>query len=243
MPGAATALLDAVLEAGMTDRGLWLILTGTGRCGTGYMAQVLTSIGVNCTHEGVFNPVNPQNSDRLPDEMELRRRMKLNQDEVAWGWQAESSWLAAPYLTVPEMETCTIIHLVRHPKSVIDSQMRIRAFGSENKHPRFYNFQLQFLPELASMEPFHAAAYYYVRWNLMIEPYADIRHRIDRDSTLELLDWLALDWRKKDVYANKRYNSRGGWGQSDVDLDDLPDNLRLPLRAMTERYGYEWGND
>jgi hypothetical protein len=41
------------------------LVAGTGRCGTVYMARLLTSLGINCLHEGVFgnehvvrNPLN-----------------------------------------------------------------------------------------------------------------------------------------------------------------------------------------
>lgn len=224
-------------------RGLWLFLTGTGRCGTGYMAQVLTSVGVNCTHEGVFNPAHlagdiSPDFDKPPIEEEFRRRVRLNQDNAWWGWQAESSWLAAPYLTIPEMEGCTIVHLLRHPKDVIDSQMRIRAF--EGKHPRFYDFQLQFLPELADMNPLEQAAYFYIIWNRMIGEHAHYQHRVDRESTLSLLDALGIDWKEKEVYSNRKYNSRAGWGKSDVSLDDLSRRLQWEMRQISDEYGYQW---
>jgi hypothetical protein len=228
-------VFDAVLEAGV--RGLWLFLTGTGRCGTGYMAQVLTSVGVNCTHEGVFHP-HWERHPGCPSEEELRRRVRLNQENAWWGWQAESSWLAAPYLEIPEMRGCTVVHLLRHPKKVIDSQMRIRAFSGG--HSKFHDFQLQFLPEMAGMEPLHQAAYFYVKWNRMIEPHAQYRHRVDKDSTLRLLDLLGIEWSDKEVYQNTRYNSRAGWGQYDADLDGLPEPLRGELREMCEGYGYDW---
>ena len=227
----------------MIERGLWLIVTGTGRCGTGYLAQVLTSVGVNCTHEGVFNPHVPGETGRLPTEEELRERARLNKENAWWGWQAESSWLAAPYLTVPELEDCKIVHLVRHPKRVIDSQLRIRLF-TEDVYPAFYLYKLQFLPELADFEnPFHEAAYFYVQWNRMIEPHADYRVRVEKDSTLGLLDRLGIEWREKQLFSNRTYNSRVGWRDSDVDLDDLPESLRDPLREMCGDYGYKWPCD
>ena len=34
---------------------LKFIVTGTGRCGTVYLAKFLTSIGVPCCHEGIFD--------------------------------------------------------------------------------------------------------------------------------------------------------------------------------------------
>lgn len=235
MPRTTATVPDAVLEAAV--RGLWLFITGTGRCGTGYLSQVLTSIGVNCTHEGVFNP-NWADDPGHPPVEELRRRVRLNQDNAWWGWQAEASWLAAPYLDIPELEGCTVVQLTRHPKPTIDSNVRMGAFGP--RYQKYTDFQLQFLPDLLDYETIaERAAYYYVRWNQMIEPYADIRWRVE-DSTIELLDRLGLDWKDKPIYGNKRYNTRGWDKKSDVDLDGLPEPLRSELQEITERYGYEW---
>lgn len=210
-------------------RHFWLLATGTGRCGTGYVAQVLSSCGVKCSHEGVFqrDPV---------DETRHKLGVRLDPNNEWWGWEAESSWLAAPFLSWPELVGVTVVHLVRHPKSVIDSQMRIRAFGSDNV---WRHWQEAWLPDLADLAPVEAAATFYIHWNRMIEPHADHFHRIE-DPVLPLLTRLGIDWHDKEVYANTQYNSRGGWGPSDVDLDGLPNLLRSELRTMCEEYGYEW---
>lgn len=211
-------------------RPFWLLGTGTGRCGTGYFARVLSSVGVQCSHEGVFGP------DSHEQTME-RIATRIDPANTWWGWEAESSWLAAPYLGLPELEGVTVVHLVRHPKKVIDSQMRIRAF--EGKHPRFHEWQMRHLPELEGLPPLHQAALFYVRWNQMIEPHADIRWQIE-GGILRLLDMLDIDWHDKEIYQDRRHNSRAGWGQSDVDLDGLPEPLRSDLQEITTRYGYQW---
>lgn len=229
MPGPAAALFDEVLEASV--RPFWLLATGTGRCGTGYFAQVVSSVGVKCSHEGVFQP------DPLEGTME-KLAVRLDPQNTWWGWEAESSWMAAPFLNLPVLRDIKVVHLIRHPKAVIDSQMRIKAF--DGGHPKYRDFQVRYLPELDDLPPFHQAAHYYVKWNEMIEPWAEFRHRVDRDSILSLLDKLGIDWREKDVYSNTRYNSRRGWGNSDVDLESLPEPLRTELQRMTEGYGYEW---
>ncbi len=213
----------------MTDRGWWLLITGTGRCGTGYLSQVLTSVGVKCSHEGMFQPD--------PPEVTVEK-IRIRLENGWWGWEAESSWLAAPFLGRPELKDITVVHLVRDPKKVIDSQMRIHAFwDSDNK---FRKWQLLWVPEITTLlSPFEQAAHFYVRWNRMIEPFADIRWRVE-DGVLGLLDRLGIDWHDTEVYSNTHYNSRTGWGPSDVDLDGLPKPIRGELREMGERYGYEW---
>ena len=211
----------------MTERGFWFLATGIGRCGTGYFSNVATSCHHWCSHEGLFRPDPPEETRRL-----LQERL----DNAWWNWEGESSWLAAPYLA--ELNGMTIVHLVRHPKRVIDSQMRIRAFEEADGN-KWRDWQLRWLPELKGKPPAEQAAMFYVKWNRMIEPYAGIRHRIE-DPIEPVLDWMGIEWRGKNVYANKRYNSRSGWGPSDVDLDGLPEPIRGELRAMCEGYGYEW---
>ena len=53
-----------------------VLITGTGRCGTGWMARALTAAGAPCGHEAAFTARGHGDCD----------------------WVAESSWLAAPYL-------------------------------------------------------------------------------------------------------------------------------------------------
>lgn len=231
---------DALLEKNM--RGLWLIVTGTGRCGTGYISQVLSSVGVRCTHEGVFKPTHVPNGAEVPPGLvtdeEVLYRVRLNRDNVEWGWEAESSWLAAPYLEWPEIKDMTIVHLVRHPKKVIDSQMRMMSFDYE-RGGLFYQFQYNHVPELICIEDeFTRAGYFYVEWNRLIEPHADIFWRVEDDVRV-LLDKLGIEWRGKQLFDCKRYNSRSGWRTSDVDIRSLPQPLRGSIIEMAERYGYE----
>ena len=39
------------------------LVTGTGRCGTVYMAELLTSLGIPCGHESLFQM--PENSKEV----------------------------------------------------------------------------------------------------------------------------------------------------------------------------------
>jgi hypothetical protein len=67
-------------------RKLKLVLTGTGRCATGFYAKFLTSAGATCGHERFFGVGG----------------LEAALDVLAaghWvGTVAESSWLAAPFL-------------------------------------------------------------------------------------------------------------------------------------------------
>lgn len=218
------------MEKTPEERGFWLVATGTGRCGTGYLSKVLASVGVKCSHEGMFCPAD----NKRPSDGEIRARIKVRHDNAWWGWEAESSWLAAPYLRWPEMAGKQVVHLVRDPVAVINSQMRIRAFDQQTA---YLEHIVHWLPGMAEWEtPEHKAAYFYVAWNELIEPFATVCHRIE-DDVVVLLEQLSI-FPEGNVYDNKSYNSRVGLQQWDFQFKNLPDELRIPLLHMQERYGY-----
>lgn len=208
---------------------MWLLVTGTGRCGTGYVSQLLTSTGHACTHEGVFNL---EGWDVAMNNLALRRKNPW------WGWEADASWLAAPYLDRPELDTLTVVQLVRHPKLVIDSHLRLMLY-----RPRldpFYEWMAGHIPEINEFKtPEDKAAYWYITLNEMCEKRADIRHRIE-DPDADLLDALGIEHAGKALFDNKKYNTRYGYGPSDICLADISQPLRDRLVEMSERYGYDW---
>lgn len=235
---------DAVLEADMRRTKWWLIVTGTGRCGTGYIMQVLNGLGVKCSHEGIFTPHHTPDGPVVPPGLvrddEIRARIRTRLNNAWWGWQAASSWLAAPYLDLPELKDMKVVHLVRDTRKVVNSQLHQGGF--ENRGPLsslYYEFQLQHEPGLADLESqLERAAYFNTRWNARIEPHADILWRVE-DDVRGLLDLLEIDYQGKELFCDTSYNTYGQ-PQSDVDLNALPKLLRGELREMTERYGYDW---
>jgi hypothetical protein len=211
--------------------GLRWLVSGTGRCGTGFIQQVLWSAGVQCTHEGIF---------RFDGEPAARARLEArlkNEDGV---WPAEASWLAAPCLDWPELADTTIVHLVRNPKKVIDSQMRFGIFrDTGNQYYAYLNWKAHWLPKLREIEDtFHRAVYFYVEWNNIVAQHATTFHRVEDDAR-ELLDKLGIDHEGVELFSNTTFNTRHGDRHSDVDLHELPDDLRVPLFEMAERYGYQ----
>jgi hypothetical protein len=83
------------------------IVTGTGRCGTMFFAKYLTSAGINCGHELIFT-----NSG-----VEAANKNLLINNNV----QADSSYMAAPYLSHSLLKNAKIVHLVRDPIKVLNS--------------------------------------------------------------------------------------------------------------------------
>jgi len=227
----------------MIRRGFWLIITGTGRCGTGYIAHVLNSVNIKCSHEGVFSPNHDPNGPVIPDGLvtdeEIMGRIRVRKKNPWWGWQADSSWMAAPYLERAELEGMTIVHLVRDPKKTIDSMVRTGGFNSDIGG-LFWQFQIKHMPELLETESrFERAGWFYTRWNERIERCATLRWRVE-DDVRGLLDLLDIDYEGKEIFADTTYNSRAGYGPTDLNLNELPEPTLTQLQEMTERYGYEW---
>jgi hypothetical protein len=130
--------------------GARILLTGCGRSGTSYTATLLTALDLRCGHEKVF---------RLPE---------IVRGEVDWpdDLPAESSWLAAPFLSSLPQDTL-VLHQVRHPLAVIRSLRRVRLFDGAGP---FRDFVAAHLGEpLASAPALEACLMYWDGWNALVE--------------------------------------------------------------------------
>lgn len=94
-----------------------LVVTGTGRSGTGWAAATLNSAGIFTGHENVFTP-----------------RTVRPLSYIDWcGYNADCSWLAVPRLPLMNVRAALI---VRNPLDVVASMSHI-GFGTgmhENDH-------------------------------------------------------------------------------------------------------------
>ena len=82
-----------------------ILISGTGRCGTGAISKVLSDCDILCGHERVYSITGVKQ----------------------WGemYKAESSWLAAPYF--PKFKGTRIL-LIRSPRSCITSLVSMKLF-------------------------------------------------------------------------------------------------------------------
>lgn len=95
------------------------IFTGTGRCGTAYLARYLTAAGYATQHEALFQPF---------------RDLRDYEPEAV---HPESSWCAQYWLDkLPE--NTRVVHIVRDPRKVYDSFMN-REFFTDIAEPTFAN--------------------------------------------------------------------------------------------------------
>lgn len=219
------------------------IVTGTGRCGSSYCAKLLTSLGIPCGHESIFdyNGLDVA-SKRIGGELPITLS-EVSQKDGRWidptTIIAESSYCAAPFLnhfSVP------VIHITRHPLKVISSFLRdLKFFQSEVPSNEWETFIYSQVPELTKkMLPIKRACLYYLRWNQMIEQYKGpyYRHRVE-DNISSLAQFLGCEV-SDNIFSNKTENTMKQ-RVKDIGLADLPrNNISQEFIFMTTRYGYKF---
>lgn len=226
------------------------IVTGTGRCGTVYMARLLTSLGIPCGHESLFY-VTQNEPLRVWERFENNTRsislasshdLLLDKKIDAWvdipSIVADSSYIAAPFLSrMPEVK---VIHVVRNPMDVINSYVfDAKYFSQREPTNEWERLIYYFLPEMVDLpNPLERAAYFYLAWNTMIEssPNPRLRHRIERGVTQELFDYLGVP-STDNYYNNTKINSWRKRTQNHSEAD-LPINLRTSINEYARECGY-----
>lgn len=174
------------------------IVTGTARSGTLYMARVLTSLGIPCGHESVFNYEMENSIIRFKDPIkrtlskisifdEISRienvpipllsdaESKINQGQ--WinpiGIVADSSYMAMPYLNYQEIKNIPIIHVIRNPLAVISSLVLDFKYFTDEPDAQVEPFQswiYKQIPEIQNYTtPIDRACFYCLEWNRLIE--------------------------------------------------------------------------
>lgn len=191
------------------------VIVGTGRSGSGYIAQALTACGIRCGHEQVWG------FGRRDDQLLV-----------------ESSWMAVRFLPL----RLRVWHQVRHPEASLRS--RITAPGHARDGSPMDRWQREHgkgMPELPQ-DPVLRAMRRYVVWNLACEQHAEFRWRVeDVDETLisdlaARLDVPCDTSALTDVPTdtNRHTSHDAAWT-----LDDMPRGVdRDAVLRMGERYGY-----
>jgi hypothetical protein len=222
------------------------IVTGTGRCGTLFMANLLTSMGFPCTHEAIFTPEGMERARRVIEKSEPAISSSISRGDNLSDYEldivADSSYMAAPFLG--EFDT-KVIHIVRNPQRVISSMMSESFMNFMNSYPT----DMEEFPEHLTHEEFmyghveelwreipqlDRCCMFYVRWNQMIEKSGKVAifHRIE-DGSDKIKDFFGY---KGDCYNNTKCNSKPSseWSINDV----RSRSIRKELLDMMGRYGY-----
>ncbi|MFW5847918.1 MAG: hypothetical protein ACOCVF_03280 [bacterium] len=194
------------------------VITGTGRCGTGYISKLLTEYGINCGHEAIFSYNGVRNK---------------------FGYTGDASWLAAPYL---QKYNGIVIHQVRHPLRVINSLLGIKFFDNSAKNP-YSKFAKHYCK--TTNDVLKDTMKFYILWNRMCEENAIFRYQVEKiDKSFPQIIQTIIPNHKYDskkaynVLQNtsKKINTRN---KEKYKLKDLPDgNLKSELVRLAADYGY-----
>lgn len=127
------------------------LVTGSGRCGTGYTAKCFEALGYPCGHEVAFNQKTVQSGTFL-DVFEDR--------------QCDSAPLAAPLIPLLS-KNVVVFHQIRNPVEVVRSCMGIRLFELDelltNSRMDLVRATIQF-----PANELEAAMSYWTQWNTLI---------------------------------------------------------------------------
>lgn len=226
------------------------LVTGTGRCGTVFMARFLTSVGLPCGHESFFDWCGIHiarkrlSGEHKPNLSHASTRNDGDPQASQWLSKdaelvAESSYLAAPYLKDEALTGVPVIHVVRHPVSVVNSFCNfIEYFAQADTTDSYQRSIYSHVPALKQEMPrFDRASLFYVEWNEMIER-ADpaFFHRIE-DSKQGLADFLGVSL--EGAYAYNRANTYARWTDTPFDVTKIEsDEIRRRFIDIARRYGY-----
>ena len=226
------------------------IVTGTGRCGTVYMARVLTSLGVPCGHESIFNQAKP---GVIEKRVFGERKPTMSKCAGNHGWVhlndivADSSYMALPYLNKFNLQDVPVIHVVRNPLSVISSFIKdLQYFQGLKENPfnkrGWEQWMWHHCKSLSSVEnPIERACSYLLEWNGRIEKLGKSRpyyfHRAEDEFPDGFFEFLKVPVQRV-VFKNKQINTMRN-REKDLTSDDIPDGeIKNKFLTMMDRYGY-----
>lgn len=237
------------------------VVAGTGRSGTVFMARLLTSVGISCGHESVFDFGGIQAARRRLSEQEMMHPSIISSinynhdtkdfDHVDWHPDiqtiiADSSYMAAPFLRDELLQGTSIIHAVRHPVKVINSFCNLMNYFGDEHNPTdmvYHNFIYGFLPQLKEdMPQYDRAALYYILWNQMIENCnPDFFFRVE-DNSDELLEFLGIS--VADRFADSTINTHWKPRTKSFSWPEVKDRtIRNNLVDIGKKYGYDMSLD
>lgn len=227
------------------DDRLDILITGTGRCGTVYAARLLTSAGVPCGHESIFTPGGIKQAKSI---LRYRQSIEISNISKDENWilkdkipniKADSSYMAAPYLSSSIVSKSKAVHLIRNPVMVISSfVVDFKYFSSRDPEDEYQKFIYQHLPILQNpMNQIKRAVTYYREWNNMIEKRKDcIIHKIE-DGGPRLLDKVGICYDSENLYDNKRANSKRRLPRLSM-YDFQSSNALKEINDLIDKYEY-----
>lgn len=207
-----------------------LLIVGTGRSGTGYVAQLLTLAGLPCTHEGVYHP----------DSV-------LGLEPIIWQGDAEASWLAVPAL--PLRDTTTVL-VLRHPLAVVRSRVALGRFADAKPQDDYEEVVHRATPEVFDQPtPAARALDHWIAWNQLAADWATTVMHLERfslgtitaaaaEAGFPLQQRRVLEaWGK----VPRTYNDKADLKRPVTDDDLAVDPAQLAeARQLYESWGGQW---
>jgi hypothetical protein len=221
------------------------LFTGTGRCGTVFTARLMNLIGIPCGHESIFTY---EGLDAA--KARINRRKAIIQSNVyahslaeeheifVDSLIAESSYMAAPFLSDHVFIETVVFHLIRHPEDYVQSLANYLNF-LQNPYPmnEYETFKFKHVPELAGKMPkYDRCALYYIRWNQMIA-----KHNPDYVFKTEEIEKKLLDLflYKKEVNLPKDVNTCKKQNVERFRIDMIESvEIRKSLEQIGKQYGF-----
>jgi hypothetical protein len=198
------------------------IVVGTGRCGTVFMARFLTSISIPCSHESIFKDLGIDYARKIMNG-EIQPSLSYTsttkwvdgeeKKEIEWltdlsQIEAESSYMAAPFLNDDILKDSKIIHIVRNPIRVINSFCNyINYFSQEYPTNCYEEFIYEIIPELKNkMSQYDRGCLYYILWNKLIEEQrkADLFVKIENAPKI-IMNYLKIN--SDNPFSNDKINT------------------------------------
>lgn len=235
------------------------IVTGTGRSGSVYAARLLTSLGMPCGHESIFDW---QNENSIRERLEnphkrilshcstfdLQNQTQIDQWVNPTKTVAESSYLAVPCLHWLKLAEIPIVHIVRDPIKVVTSfvnEFKYFEFNHPNQENPYNkngweNKIYEFLPSLNKIStPMERACYFYTKWNETIEQTQNNRpyffSQLESLSIKNLCNFLNLTFHEQ-YFKNTKINSKRS---TDINFQIRPGEVADIFFEICKKYGYE----
>jgi hypothetical protein len=183
-----------------------MVITGTGRSGTGWAAATLNSAGVFAGHENVFTPKTVRKYSR-----------------IEWcDYHADCSWLAVPRLPLMNVKAALI---VRNPLDVVASMQHI-GFGKgmhNNDHADIARQVTGMVPSLDGYLRF------WLEWNQRAIPNCEAIFTLDQllQNPMTLTRWAGAKYEPHNVGV---INDRPEWkvdARPEIGWDSFTDHAAV----------------
>lgn len=231
------------------------LVVGTGRCGTAYMAHLLTSAGIPCGHESIFNTKN-STIKKIKEQIKNKKDVELSEcsinDQEPWvdpsTIVADSSYLSAPFIKDKIFYNTKIIHVVRHPLDVISSFVLDGNYFSNNFPENTITYQKyirKYVPKVYknNHNPETRAALYYIYWNHLIENNIQsknyILHNIE-NNLKKVLNFIGKKQYNKNL--SRKINTWNKNNRKRISLKLIDKKILKELKIISEKYKYHFVN-